>query len=314
MPEELELEIASNKGLCFVMMPHGETADYEDRHFTKIYEQIFKPAIEKAGYTSYRTDESKSSCLIQASIIKDLIEAPMALFDLTTRDPNVLYALGIRHALNKPVVLVQEVGTDRIFDIYGINVLHYRPTRIYDEVFLDREMIINTIEEKGKDTIGKHSFIKLIQVNLTNFSEENVDGDNKLEGMLDREINEPINHKSGIEKTNVINFIDNIESPQNETRSNLNVSGNSIIDMKKADLVLTVDEKDPTDEIIISKLGDLRNILNSGINSLTDLLKYKSCLQDCYEYISKLDAENRNLYFVRQELNYFNEIYKTLTS
>ena len=50
------------KEKCFVMMPFTTPENYNDEnHFDKIYEQIFKPAIEKAGYEPYRVDQNKIS-------------------------------------------------------------------------------------------------------------------------------------------------------------------------------------------------------------------------------------------------------------
>lgn len=190
MKEDQKVENKDYNSTCFVIMPIGELEEYEDGHFKKIYEQIFKPAIENAGYTPNRVDDNISSHFIQASIIKDLIEAPMAICDLSTRNPNVLYELGIRHAFNKPVVLVQEVGTERIFDINGINTIDYRPNRLYDEVIEDREKIKRAIEETGKDTAGKRSLIKLLQINSAQYTKEIISGDDKTEIMLESILNE----------------------------------------------------------------------------------------------------------------------------
>lgn len=33
---------------CFVIMPISDQGDYPKGHFTKVYDQIFKPAIEAA--------------------------------------------------------------------------------------------------------------------------------------------------------------------------------------------------------------------------------------------------------------------------
>ena len=60
------------KGICFVVMPIGEHENREDRHFKKIYDQIFVPAIKEAGFKPRRADDDCSSHLIQAEIIKKL--------------------------------------------------------------------------------------------------------------------------------------------------------------------------------------------------------------------------------------------------
>lgn len=38
------------KERCFVIMPISDPEEYEDGHFKNVYEDIFKPAIEAAGY------------------------------------------------------------------------------------------------------------------------------------------------------------------------------------------------------------------------------------------------------------------------
>lgn len=135
---------------CFVIMPFTTPEGYEADHFNKIYEQLFKPAIKMAGYEPHRVDEDIASNTIQSKIIGRLIDAPMVLCDLSTRNPNVLYELGMRHAFEKPVLLVQEVGTQRIFDISGITTVEYRNTRLYDEVVNDQQVISKALQETAE--------------------------------------------------------------------------------------------------------------------------------------------------------------------
>lgn len=110
---------------CFVIMPIGELSSYPPNHFLEVYEDIFVPAIKAAGYVPKRADDDKSSNMIQVNIIEDIVNAPMAICDLSTRNPNVLFELGIRQAFDLPVVLVQEEGTPRIFDISNFNTYDY---------------------------------------------------------------------------------------------------------------------------------------------------------------------------------------------
>ena len=102
---------------CFVIMPISDQGEYPKGHFTKVYEQIFKPAILEAGYEPYRVDEDKISNPIINKIFDAVQNCPMALCDLSNRNPNVLYELGLRQAYDKPVVLVQDEKTPRIFDV-----------------------------------------------------------------------------------------------------------------------------------------------------------------------------------------------------
>ena len=124
----------NKKEKCFVIMPISDQGDYPKGHFQKVYEQIFVPAIKEAGYDAFRVDEDNMCTQIVEKIFKAIQECPMALCDLSNRNPNVLYELGIRQAYDKPVVLVQDDKTERIFDISGINTISYNSSRLYEEV------------------------------------------------------------------------------------------------------------------------------------------------------------------------------------
>ena len=156
-------DIKNNSQTCFVIMPISDPETYENGHFRCVYEDIFCPAIEAAGYVPKRADDDKSSSMIQVNIIKDIIEAPMAICDLSTRNPNVLFELGIRQAFGLPVVLVQEEGTPRIFDISTINTVDYRKKLNYREVLEDREKIASAIKATTENN-DLNSIIRLLDI------------------------------------------------------------------------------------------------------------------------------------------------------
>ena len=134
----------STKDKCFVMMPFSTPKEYDDvDHFDKIYKQIFVPAIRKAGYEPYRVDENKICDSIIDKIFEAVRTCPMALCDLSNKNPNVLYELGLRQAYDMPVVLVQDDVTDRIFDVSGITTVSYSSHRLVENV----DEAIKTISE-----------------------------------------------------------------------------------------------------------------------------------------------------------------------
>ena len=49
----------------------------------------------------------------------------MLVAELTSRNPNVLYELGLAHALKKPVVLISSNEHDIPFDVRHIRVIYY---------------------------------------------------------------------------------------------------------------------------------------------------------------------------------------------
>lgn len=152
---------------CFVIMPISDHDDYEKGHFKRVYEDIIIPACEKSDYKAIRADEVEETDIIHLSILKKLVEAPMAICDLSTRNPNVLFELGLRQAFDKPVVLIQEKGTERIFDVSILRAYDYCKELRYNEVLKDQEEIAKMLKgtEKGFVTgQGFNSIVKLLSL------------------------------------------------------------------------------------------------------------------------------------------------------
>ena len=104
---------------CFVMQPFAQPLG-------SYYEKIFKPAIEKAGLQAVRADaEIFGTGKIMDQIWRGINGAKVLVAELTTRNPNVFYELGLAHALRKPVVLVAANEPDVPFDLKHIRVIYY---------------------------------------------------------------------------------------------------------------------------------------------------------------------------------------------
>lgn len=99
---------------CFVIMPISDQPKYPTGHFDKIYEQIIVPAVKEAEFEPIRADSNQICDSIMQKILKNLIECDMAICDLSSRNPNVMYELGIRQAYGKKVVLVQDDVPEKI--------------------------------------------------------------------------------------------------------------------------------------------------------------------------------------------------------
>ncbi|BDH56173.1 hypothetical protein [Tsukamurella sp. PLM1] len=118
----------SGKPVCFVAMPFTEkTEAYPPRFFTEVYASLFEPAIEAAGFEA-KTAKGQGSDVIHSTIVNGLLDADLALVDLTEHNPNVLFELGLRIAEKKPTVLVKAIGTNPIFDVDNLmRVVSYNP-------------------------------------------------------------------------------------------------------------------------------------------------------------------------------------------
>ncbi|MCG5264131.1 hypothetical protein MCL27_03700 [Acinetobacter pittii] len=162
-----EVEVAQENNDCFIIMPIADHPDYKQGHFKRVYEDIIKPACHAAGYHAVRADDVAQTNLIHLDILQKLLESPMAICDLSTRNPNVLFELGLRQAFDKPTILIQEVGTPQIFDINLFRYTQYRNGLDYRDVLADQKAIQKVIEETKQAVAEKksvNSIIKLLSI------------------------------------------------------------------------------------------------------------------------------------------------------
>jgi hypothetical protein len=107
---------------CFVMMPFAPPLG-------TYYDQVYKPAIQKAGFVPVRADSDMfRTGKMMDQIWRGISDAKVLVAELTSKNPNVFYELGLAHALNKPVVLVSATDADVPFDLRHIRVIYYEVT------------------------------------------------------------------------------------------------------------------------------------------------------------------------------------------
>jgi len=129
-------------------MPISDNEDYPVNHFSRVYEHIIIPACEIAGFEPIRADNIQTTNYIALDIIKNIINADMAICDLSSKNPNVLYELGIRQAFNLPVTLIKDLRTKRIFDIQGFRDVEYDESLRIDTVQDTIEILSETIKNR----------------------------------------------------------------------------------------------------------------------------------------------------------------------
>ena len=103
---------------CFVMMPFGHWYDV-------YYREVYIPAIKEAGFEPVRADELFSSGSVVEQIWEQIEKAKVLLADLTGKNANVFYELGLAHARGKPVIFTSGVLEDVPFDLRHLRVIIY---------------------------------------------------------------------------------------------------------------------------------------------------------------------------------------------
>lgn len=162
-----ELKETPEEKICFVVMPISDQEGYEKGHFKRVYEHLIKPAVIKAGLKPVRADDEYKTNNIVLDIIRKIIESEHVICDLSAKNANVFYELGMRQAFDKSITLIKDNKTPRVFDVSGIRTIDYDESLRIDTVQSKIEEIANSIQQtlahKDSDSI-ENSVIKQLAI------------------------------------------------------------------------------------------------------------------------------------------------------
>lgn len=120
------LKVIPPKKKCFVIMPFSSTKNCTEEQWIDIFENTIKPAVDESGFDY----ECFRASLVIGNIIRDIFDnlytADVVIADLTDRNANVFYELGVRHALRNATILIAQDFEHIPFD------LKTNATLIYD--------------------------------------------------------------------------------------------------------------------------------------------------------------------------------------
>ena len=120
--------LPTEEDYCFVLMPFAELADVQ-----KVYWDHVKPVLEgRCGLRCERADDIYDISGVMQSVWEGINRARLIVADLTGRNPNVFYELGIAHTLGKPVIMLTQSMDFVPFDLRHLRcvVYDYKPKDI----------------------------------------------------------------------------------------------------------------------------------------------------------------------------------------
>jgi hypothetical protein len=129
---EDDLRIDSN--LVFVLTPFNDNF-YED--FLTV-----KDVCSTFGFKCVRGDEEFFKDDIFQHVLKQIVRSKFLIANINGRNSNVLYELGIAHALNKPVILISKSPNELPIDIKSRKFLIYKDYTELRELLRNELLII----------------------------------------------------------------------------------------------------------------------------------------------------------------------------
>ncbi|RSK45205.1 hypothetical protein [Hymenobacter rigui] len=127
---------------CGIIMPIADNPDlgYPLGHWAQVREIIIS-AAETNGFDADMVSNDTQVDIIHSTIIKNIYANDVAVCDVSTRNANVMFELGLRIASKKPVILIKDEATPYSFDTQLIPHISYRrDLRLYETLNFQKEL------------------------------------------------------------------------------------------------------------------------------------------------------------------------------
>jgi len=115
------------------------------RRFSEVIEPLCEPQFAMPAIISKHDDLPYK---IDDKVVSHIHKCSLAIADISTRNPNVMYELGFAHAINKDVIIICDRalrGEKEIFDIRNINTIFFdNDEHLRDELKKKIRAVLNT--------------------------------------------------------------------------------------------------------------------------------------------------------------------------
>jgi MAP3K TRAFs-binding domain len=115
---------------CYVAIPFGVKSGATGRmiDFDAIFAEVIRPAVEESGLECLRLQDMPAGVVLQKALFSAILGSDLMIADVSLHNANVMYELGIRHAVRRGRTLIIMAAGDPVPSNIGYSrVLTYAP-------------------------------------------------------------------------------------------------------------------------------------------------------------------------------------------
>ena len=109
---------------CGIIMPISAIAECSKQHWEEV-KCIIEEAIVEAKFVPNLVSDANDSGIIQSRIVQNIYDNEMVVCDVSCKNPNVMFELGMRLAFDKPTIIIMDSQTTYSFDTAPIEHIGY---------------------------------------------------------------------------------------------------------------------------------------------------------------------------------------------
>lgn len=148
------MSVHFSEKVCGYVMPISPTAGYRENHWVEI-KTVLDQVTSDIGFKESRiVSTGLDVSTIHKRIVNNIYNDDIIICDVSSRNPNVMFELGMRIAFDKPVVIIKDNDTQYCFDSGTIEHLEYPKDLRYAEIEKFKKELKIKIEKTLENNIN----------------------------------------------------------------------------------------------------------------------------------------------------------------
>jgi hypothetical protein len=140
---------------CGIIMPISPHPDYPIDHWKDVLKIIIE-AIPTDEFRYSLVSDDEAIGLIHERIVTNIYNNEMIVCDVSGKNPNVMFELGLRVAFDKPVIIIKDDKTTYSFDTGVIEHLTYPSSLRFGDIVAFKNDLSNKIKATYKRSLDSN--------------------------------------------------------------------------------------------------------------------------------------------------------------
>ena len=153
--EEVRETVEQKIKKCGIIMPISPHPDYLVDHWKDVL-NILSEAISDTEFSSNLVSDDEAIGLIHERIVTNIYNSEIIVCDVSSKNPNVMFELGLRLAFDKPVIIIKDDKTSYSFDTGVIEHISYPSSLRFGEIVAFKKELARKIEATYKKSIQEN--------------------------------------------------------------------------------------------------------------------------------------------------------------
>lgn len=131
-------------------MPISKCDGCDPEHWKEVY-SIICESVYESDFEPNLVSNGKDAGVIQKRIVQNLYNNPVVICDVSGKNPNVMFELGLRLAFDKPTIIIKDDKTDYSFDTSPIEHIEYPRDLRFSKIKTFKKDLSNKINNTFKE-------------------------------------------------------------------------------------------------------------------------------------------------------------------